>query len=78
MRFECYYFFNVQNYILTNKLLYKFTKTFAGTSFKHLTICLGSTGHPAIVEIAEALRFAHPGGDTPQMFNGVPLSMIAL
>jgi len=55
-----------------------FTKTFAGTSFKHLIICFGSTGHPVIVVIAEALRFAHPGGDTPQRFNGDPLSMIAL
>jgi len=55
-----------------------FTKTFAGTSFKHLTICLGSSGHPTIVETAEALRSAHPGGDTPQRFNGVALSIIAL
>jgi len=68
----------LKNYILTNKLLYKFTKTFAGTSFKHLTICLGSSGHPATVEIAEALRSAHPGGVTPHKFNGDALSMIAL
>jgi len=64
--------------VLTKKLLYKFTKTFAGTSFKHLIICFGSRGHPAIVDTAKALRFAHPGGDTPQRFNGVALSMIAL
>jgi len=55
-----------------------FTKTFAGTSFKHLIICFGSSGHPAIVEIAEALRSAHPGGATPHKFNGDALSMIAL
>jgi len=55
-----------------------FTKTSAGTSFKHLIICLGSSGHPVIVNTAEALRFAYPGGDTPQRFNGVALSMIAL
>jgi len=55
-----------------------FTNTFAGTSFKHLIICFGSLGHPVIVETAEALRLAYPGGVTPQRFNGDALSMIAL
>jgi len=54
------------------------TKTSAGTSFKHLYISFGSSGHPTIVEIADARRFAYPGGDTAQRFNGDPLSMIAL
>jgi len=28
--------------------------------------------------MAEALRLAQPGGDTPHKFNGVPLAIIAL
>jgi len=55
-----------------------FTKTSAGTSFKHLIICFWSLGHPTIVDTAKALRFAYPGGDTPQRFSGDALSMIVL
>jgi len=54
-----------------------FTKTFAGNFFKHVSICFGSSGHPAIVETVAALRLAYPGGVTPQRFNGVALSIIA-
>jgi len=35
-------------------------------------------GHPTKLDIAEALRLAQPGGDTPHKFNGVPLDIIAL
>ncbi|KAE9541169.1 hypothetical protein AGLY_004414 [Aphis glycines] len=40
-----------------------------------LIICFGSSGHPAIVETAEALRLAYPGGVTPQRFNGIRLGL---
>jgi len=30
------------------------------------------------VDMAEALRLAKPGGETPHRFNGVPLDVIAL